>query len=828
MIRFRVIAISLLLFLQIGKNNHVMSQKNLLLDWNIIHPVSKEIIHLGQKGSVQEAFIAANILPDPYIGLNENEFGWIEEHEWEFVSIFNYLPSDKEFVDVKFTSLDTYAEVYLNDTLVLKGDNSFKEYQVGIKNLLRSGENTFRIIFTPPTLYHKEMYDSASYKLPAPNDNNKISIAPYTRKPQYQFGWDWALRMVTIGLNKPAEIIEYNNNFVRAHSIQTHQLKDGNALIKVQLFLQNDSPIEGWKSALFGNIAFEQIGTLVTGTVQLSNPVLWWPRGQGEAYLYDDSWVVTSKSGSIIDSRALKFGVKTSELLQEKDQWGTSFELKVNGRNIFCKGGDYIPQDIFPARVKDEDVVKMVELMAASNFNIVRVWGGGYYPDEVFFKACDSLGIMVWQDFMFACAMYPGDASFLENVREELDQQIPRISSHPSVVLFNGNNEVDVAWKNWGFQLKYGLYGKNAQEIEDSYEALFKHLAPKRVETWSSIPYVHTSPLSNWGKDEFYNHGTQHYWGVWHGKDPMEDFGKKIGRFNAEFGFQSFPEYSTLLSFSEPKEWDLESEVMKHHQKSYVGNGMILKHAERLYGKPKDFEEFVYYSQLTQAKAVGVAVSGHRIDMPRCSGTIYWQLNDCWPGPTWSSVDYFGNWKALQYEVKKDFENVAILAKEEVINDQVYYLVSDIVDTFDCKVKCTIYTFDGKVHEVHEFDKKVFGKSVNSIPVERMIDPKLKEYVAHFEWSNAAGEIISRRFTRTIESRKAARQGSVQMELTKLNGRYELSITNSETLVDSWIYSPKYSFHLNQNFETLLPGNHRFEIPATIDLELKYISIKYR
>ena len=203
-------------------------------------------------------------------------------------------------------------------------------------------------------------------------------------------------------------------------------------------------------------------------------------------------------------------------------------------------------------------------------------------------------------------------------------------------------------------------------------------------------------------------------------------------------------------------------------------------------------------------------------------------MNDCWPGPTWSSVDYFGNWKALQYEVKKDFENVAILAKEEVINDQVYYLVSDVVDTFDCKVKCTIYSFDGKVHEVHEFDKKVFGKSVNSIPVERMVDPKLKEYVAHFEWNNAAEEIVSRRFTRTIESRKAARQGSVQMELTKLNGRYELSITNSETLVDAWIYSPKYSFHLNQNFETLLPGNHRFEIPATIDLELKYISIKYR
>lgn len=800
------------------------------LQWDFEHPITHQVIQLGEKGSVQEGLIAAGILPDPYYGLNEKEFGWIEKYRWTFHSTFDYNKSTPtEKVTINFPSIDTYAHVYVNDTLVVVTENAFKPYREEIQAVLIQGKNEIRVEFTPPVIYHAEMYKNASYKLPAPNDNDSIAIAPYTRKPQYQFGWDWALRMNTMGFNKVVTIETFTENQLVGRNIQTLKVKGDKAELQLQLFLENDSPISEWNSKLFGILNFEQTGKIVTAKITVDNPKLWWPRGHGEANLYSDSWEVFGKDKSkLIGQQEVVFGIRTSELVQEKDQWGTSYVMKINEKEIFCKGGDYIPQDIFPARVTDSSIRKMVELMHESNFNIVRVWGGGYYPDEVFFEECDRLGIMVWQDFMFACAMYPGDAAFLDNVREEFDFQIPRISSHPSVVLFNGNNEVDVAWKNWGFQDKYQLFGNDAKEIEQSYNALFKHLAPARVETWTTLPYVHTSPLSNWGKDEFYNHGTQHYWGVWHGKDPLEDFGKKIGRFNAEFGFQSFPEYSTLSSFSTESEWDLNSEVMKHHQKSYVGNGMILKHALLLYGLPENFEEFVYFSQLTQAKAVGIAVSGHRIDMPRCSGTIYWQLNDCWPGPTWSSVDYFNNWKALQYEVRTDFMDVAVLAKETTIGNQVYYLVSDNEAVFTSKITCELFNFKGELLEKHEITKDISGKSSIQLPFHQLISPKLIDYVMIISWTNASGELSERKFVKVSNRRIVDSSKDYRLSLIKVEDGYEIHLENTITLIDTWIYSKNHRIHLMNNFETILPGKHVFHFESMDELTKKDIMLKYR
>lgn len=806
------------------------SQTSQTLTWSFEHPITHQIIQLGEKGSVQEGLIAAGILPDPYDGMNEKEFAWIENLQWNFSASFEYKKQvENELVTITFPSIDTYAHVYVNDTLVAVTENAFKPYSAEIHQVLKNGNNDIRVEFTSPTMYHKEMYENASYKLPAPNDNDSIAIAPYTRKPQYQFGWDWALRMVTMGFNKAVKIESFQNNKVVGRNIQTLGVKGSKAKIQVQLFLQNESLISEWNSQLFGKLKFEQSGKVVTGIIEIENANLWWPRGHGEQFLYSDTWnVIEKKNHRNIGNETVSFGIRTSELIQEKDQWGTSYVMKINGKEIFCKGGDYIPQDIFPARVTDDEIIKMVELMHASNFNIVRVWGGGYYPDEVFFETCDRLGIMVWQDFMFACAMYPGDAPFLENVREELDFQIPRISSHASAILFNGNNEVDVAWKNWGFQDKYKIYGDDALEVEHSYDALFKHLAPKRVETWTTLPYVHTSPLSNWGKEEFYNHGTQHYWGVWHGKDPLEDFGTKIGRFNAEFGFQSFPEYSTLSTFSKESEWDLTSEVMKHHQKSYVGNGMILKHTERLYGVPANFKEFVYFSQLTQAKAVGIAVSGHRIDMPRCSGTIYWQLNDCWPGPTWSSVDYYNNWKALQYEIRTDFMDVAVLAKETTIGNQVYYLVSDGSEVFHSTISCKVYDLKGQLLEHHEISQDVKGKSSIELPFQQFISKNLIDYVIVMSWTDSKGKELERKFVKLSTRRKIGSSTDYKIDLNKSGDGYDLIIENSNILIDTWIYSTNHKIRLNDNFETFLPGKHLMHFTSDEVLTEKDIQIMYR
>ena len=824
------------LFLITFLSTHIMAQDT--LQWNMFHPVKKEWIPAGTHGSVQEKLIGTGELPDPFYGKNEEKFGWVEDHLWEFVSEFTLTDDQfkKDHIELEFPGIDTYADIYLNDSLIGFAQNAFRPYYFEIKGKVKSGKNKLRVVFTSPVMHHRSSFEKAKYKLPAPNDVDSIAIAPYARKPQYQFGWDWALRMNTIGFLKPVKLDAYNDTKIRSINISTLSISEDEAEMSFEILLAHPAKSSlTWESETFGSVDIVPGESRVIRREVVEQPRLWWPKGQGKAELYDDNWClkkVAASGSTVLDKREVRFGIRTTELINEADKWGTAYVIKVNGREVFCKGGDYIPQDIFPSRVKDADLRKMVETMAAANFNMVRVWGGGYYPDEEFFNACDELGVMVWQDFMFACAMYPGDPDFLANVKEEVEFQIPRIASHPSLTIFNGNNEVDVAWKNWGFQLKYGLYGSSAKEIEDSYDRLFKQLLANQVTRFTNSPYIHTSPLSNWGKDEFYNHGTQHYWGVWHGKDPMENFAKKIGRFNAEYGFQSFPEYSTLLTFSQRTDWDLNSDVMKHHQKSYVGNGMIMKHAKNLYGEPASFEDFVYYSQLTQATAVSMAVTGHRLDAPRCMGTLYWQVNDCWPAPTWSSIDYYGNWKALHYWVKDDYEDVAILSKLTDTKELEFYLVSSQPDTFMCEVFFTVYDLNGK-----ELFKNNASQLIRGNEAEKICDHCIKKdasginYFVRFDWKDQNGSLHCRTFSHTPQVYQKATAEEITLSLGEVDpvgNTVKVLVENKRFVKNFWLYSSKAGNEFDRNFVDLIPGKHVFimkfdELPQLSDLGFKWM-----
>jgi beta-mannosidase len=815
-------------------SSSAMSQES-GLKWKLQHAVSKEWIEAGTHGSVQEILIAKGELPDPFYGKNEEKFSWIEDHIWEFSSILNadeaLLANDH--IELLFPGIDTYAEIFLNDSMIGFAQNAFRPYRFDVKSLLKKGENQLKVVFYPPVVYHKERYSKESYHLPAPNDAHPVAIAPYTRKPQYQFGWDWALRMNTLGFLKPVTFKGYNNTSVLAKNISVKEIHADYAIMNFELNL-SDPPKDSliWESKLFGSASFSRGEQTLWREETIKDHELWWPRGQGEQFLYDDEWVLKDKKGNVLFSKKVRFGIKHSELINQPDKWGTSYEIKINGRPVFCKGADYIPQDVFPARVKDEDLRKMVETMAASNFNMVRVWGGGYYPDDAFFEACDELGIMVWQDFMFACAMYPGDPEFLQNVAEEVNYQIPRIASHPSVTIFNGNNEVDVAWKNWGFQVRYNIYGKDAKEIENSYDRLFKNLLPNKVREFTTIPYIHTSPLSNWGKDEYYNHGSQHYWGVWHGKDPMEDFGKKIGRFNAEYGFQSFPEYSTLRTFSTKEEWDVQSEVMKHHQKSYVGNLMILKHAKNLYGMPETFEDFVYFSQLTQGHAVSLAVTGHRLDAPRCMGTLYWQLNDCWPAPTWSSIDHYWNWKALNYWIKDDYEDVAVLRKSLGENKYEYFLVANVPDTFMCEVNFTVFDLGGKKLFKNDVSQLVRGVESSKICMKSLENNYADENVLiQFEWKDRNGHYKTRSYSQLPKVYPKAGSNDIKIRIDHTDTVAKKMIVVVETkkyVRNFWLYSDQKGLQFDRNFIDLIPGKHSFEIKYAGDLpKLEEFSSKW-
>lgn len=813
---------------------HLFSVGQQTLDWKFQHPVSKKWVAFGTHGSVQESLIKTGELPDPFVGTNELKFGWIENHDWEFQSEFTLSANDLEhdFIDLEFPNVDTYAKIYLNGHLLGTTENCYLIYRFEIRKWAKAGLNKLKMVFQSPVNYQAPKIKNTGITLPAPNDLGKIAVAPYCRKPQYQFGWDWSLRMTTIGLWKPASVIVYNSNRTVGKSVYTATLAEDFALMELQWMLRNttnDTMV--WESQLFGSSEVVAENGVLKRLDRMENPRLWWPRGQGEQHLYTDHWTLKTKTGTVIDSLTQRFGVRRTELVNVADQWGTSYTIRVNGRDVFCKGADYIPQDIFPARVTDASLRESVLTMYNCNFNMVRIWGGGYYQPDAFYDACDELGIMVWQDFMFACAMYPGTDGFVTTVKQELDQQIPRLAAHTSLVLFNGNNEVDVAWKNWGFQDTYKITPQQSTTIEQYYDRIFKRLIPESIKQWTNVPYVHTSPLSNWGKDEYFNHGSMHYWGVWHGKDPIEDFGRKTGRFNAEYGFQSFPEYATLLTFSDTSQWQLLSPVMKHHQKSYVGNGMIEKHASILYGKTTDFKRFVYYSQLTQSTAVSMAVSGHRTDMPRCSGTVYWQLNDCWPAPSWSSIDYFGNWKALQYTVKDDYADVAVLAKLDTLGKEKYFLVSDQPHAFACKISAVVYDLEGNQLSHFQCNQAVIGVKVNRLFELELAAYKTQNYFIRFTWNDASGKLNERSFTHLPEKRSTATADKVSYRLLEIDPASKtavIEVENTAFIGKCWVTSRKNGVRFNSNFIDLLPGTHRFYItfetlPVESDFELIWL-----
>ena len=790
------------------------------LKWELFHPIDSVWIPVDHPMSVQEVLMNRGDLPDPFVGKNELFFSWVENYDWEYRSSFmmNDTMLSKSYKSIDFQLVDTYASIYLNDSLLGKTDNFFRPYSYDINNRVKLGVNHLKVVFTSPVNYHKERYEKEKFHYPSPNDVGKIKVAPYTRKPQYQFGWDWSIRMNTIGLLKPVNLCFKNTNTLINKTINTLILSDTLCFVEFVAYFKN--PIKEdlkWESDFIkSDSEIEISGNKASVKIEIIHPKLWWPRGHGEAYMYSDKWIFNEESAEGVIEEEVSFGIRKTELIQEKDSIGTSYLIKINDKPIFCKGGNYIPQDVFPSRVNDKSIQELVTDMKVSNFNMVRVWGGGYYPDDVFYEACDKAGIMVWQDLMFACSMYPGDSTFLSSVKGELEYQVPRISSHPSVVFFNGNNEVDVAWKNWGFQLKYGIYGKAVKEVEKAYDDLFKVLAPSIVSSTTSIPYIHTSPLSNWGNVDGFNHGSMHYWGVWHGKDPIEDFGRKSGRFNSEYGFQSFPQMSTINEFAEKEDFDISSEVMKHHQKSYVGNNMILKQIERLYEKPDDFKEFVYLSQLTQAKAVSIAISSHRTNYPTCMGTLYWQVNDCWQAPTWSSMDYNGNWKILQYQVQKDYQDLTVLERVENIGEEQYYLISDATNKDTVSVQYEVLDLNGKILQLKD---TLVLPNESGVPLvsykdfEKYIE---KGYLLRFYWVDSqVDSLCSRSFSFLPINHKKANENSIELKLKSLDTITKsivFEFTTTEFLKDVWFTSSKQGVRFNENALDFLPGTYEVSV----------------
>ena len=616
-------------------------------------------------GVVHTDLLKLGLIKDPWFGTNEKELQWIEDKNWIYRCSFTLNESELQnrHIDLLFEGLDTYAEVSLNGKLILSADNMFRSWRLDVKSLLISGINKLEIVFKNPGEVNKPKLAVLGYELPAGSESVPIKVSPFTRKAPYHFGWDWGPRFVTSGIWKPVKLEFWNEARIEDLQIIQKSLTEEKAVLEIQTKIRTDSKekirlhVNGkpMDIQLFGR------DTLVIVRDSIMNPELWWPNGWGKQKRYPII-VKLEHREQFIDRKVKEIGLRTIELVQDVEKNGRSFYFKVNGIPIFIKGANYIPQSHFLPSVTETQYRSLIEDAQKVNMNMLRVWGGGIYENDIFYDLCDEKGILVWQDFMFAGSMYPGDSAFVNNVKAEVREQISRLRHHPCIALWNGNNEMEVAWFNWGWQKQFGWSAADSAKIRQDYEQLFHKMIPDQIrELDPERFYTPTSPLSNWGKMENFNYGSMHYWGVWHGKDNFEDYRKYVGRFMSEYGFQSFPEMSTIRKFAEESQLSLDSEVMKWHQKSYVGNGMIAKHAEKYFAKTSNFEDFANKSQQTQALAMQIAIDAHRIRKGHCWGTLYWQYNDCWPGPSWSSRDVYGNWKQLHKDLKVLFAPLALI-----------------------------------------------------------------------------------------------------------------------------------------------------------------------
>lgn len=769
-------------------------------------------------GLVHLDLLRHGLIPDPFYGNNEDSVQWIEKEDWIYEMSFELekLDSDKQY-ELVFEGLDTYAEVELNGQMILEADNMFRQWRVNVKKWLTPGENKIQILFKSPISVNQDKLSGPPYHKTAGNDAGKEKVSVYTRKAPYHFGWDWGPRVVSFGIWRPIYLLEWEKAKLSDVQVYQEELTEEAARMKAKIQLDQNLASEYTlrlrdlgSNMVLAEGQSAQKETQLEWTVR--NPQLWWPHNIGEPHLYN--WrVEVWKNDQLLDQKALSFGIRTIELVQEKDSIGESFYFKVNGEPVFMKGANYIPGDAMLPRRTKADIDQLLGDAKAVNMNMIRIWGGGIYEDDYFYRKCDELGILIWQDFMFACSMYPADEPFLSNIEAEVEQNVRRLRHHPSIAIWCGNNEVDVAWHNWGWQLRFMISKKNQEKMWGDYQTIFHKSIPGILEKIDpDRPYTSTSPLSNWGKLKNFNHATMHFWGVWHGRQPFSDYKIYVGRFMSEYGFQSFPDWKTIEAFAPQEERKIDSRVMKNHQKSYIGNGMIASHTRSHFKKPKNFQDFVYKSQLTQRIGIRTAIQAHRAKKGHCMGTLYWQLNDCWPGPSWSSIDYFGRWKALHYDLKELYANILIVPIQEH-GDLRIKLVTDELQDRSVQLIVKARNFKGKEIKTQSYDLSLPANSASAF-----VDLNWKKFIKGSHRKSTYLDIAlyegEQELARTFHYFVVPR--SMRLKQPRIDMRVENNrvLVRTNTLVKGfYLFSEKRDLRFSPNYVDLQAGKeYVFEV----------------
>jgi len=675
-------------------------------------------------GTVHTDLLANGKIEDPFYRTNERDQQWIDKKDWEYATHLdlNATALACDHLELVFEGLDTYADVYVNDALVLRADNMFRTWTVDIKAHVKVGANTLRIRFRSAIQEGLKQLAALGYNPPATNDQSengglgdkKVSV--FTRKAGYHYGWDWGPRFVTSGVWRPVKLRFWSGARISDLHVVQDSLSNDEARVNARFEIISDAggpaviEISDYAKAF---AAVKQPVTLKPGLnvlefpLTIAKPKLWWSNGLGEAHLYSlNASLITDAS---VDGRLATFGLRTLRVVQTPDAEGASFYIELNGVPVFMKGANYIPNDSFLPRVGRDVYERVVTSAVDTHMNMIRVWGGGVYEDDQFYDLCDANGILIWHDFMFACSMYPNDPALLDNIRAEAEDNVRRLRNHPCLAVWVGNNEIDSAWENdepnggWGWKQNYTQPQRD--QMWASYKAIFHEILPQTVAKLDPQRlYRPSSPLAAWdGHDVKHadlgaakQSGDIHYWDVWWGQKPFSDYRTHIGRFMSEYGFQSFPELRTVETYATPADYDIFSDVMKSHQRSSIGNGTIKNYMQRDYIVPKDFAQFLYVGQVLQAEGIKVAMEAHRARRDDCMGSLFWQINDCWPVASWSSIDYFGRWKAQQYYARKSF--APILVSAWLDGDRIsVHVVNDRLSEVPAELELSLVDFHGKV-----------------------------------------------------------------------------------------------------------------------------------
>lgn len=697
-----------------------VTSRNLHDNWRFRQGRSEIWYPATVPGTVHTDLMANEIIEDPFFRLNERAVQWVDKEDWMYETTIHVTEDEAtaENQQIVFEGLDTYADVYLNHECILKADNMHRTWTCDVKNKLHKGDNLLEVYFNSPIKVDLPKYDQFDYTFntgPDQSQNGGIfnkTLSIFARKAGYHYGWDWGPRLVTSGIWRNVRLVTWNG--LKIDNVQHIQKEvnpsraDLSTIVRVMSDTGTDhatvTVTADGKKVASKETSLKKGMNSITLDYTVKKPRLWWTNGLGEPYLYDFSTTVSINGDEVTATDEI--GLRSLKLVTEDDEYGRSLTFELNGKPVFMKGVDMIPLDNFLPRITKEKYEKHVLDAKRVNMNMIRVWGGGVYEDDYFYTLCDRNGILVWQDFMFACSTYPADSAFIANIRQEAIDNVERLRNHCSIALWCGNNECQDVYYGWGNRYNYykekGVEELTTKQFKDMY---FRTL-PEVVEQYGGgISYRPSSPYAFEDTPSDGVHGDAHYWGVWHGRDSIGHYNVEKARFFSEYGFQSFPEFESVKIYApQERDWSINSEVMMAHQRagSYANN-LIREYMEQEFRTPDDFPSFLYVGSILQGDAIKTAIEAHRRDMPHCMGTLVWQHNDCWPVASWAGRDYYGRWKAQQYYSKGAYDD--ILVSPVVINDTLSVnIVTDRRTPAKGKFTITAMTLNGTPVFTKSFD----------------------------------------------------------------------------------------------------------------------------